>query len=178
MNDTQLTIELKLVESTHPILALPTQPWSEKTNIDAHSLVKEMLRIMYVTNGIGLSAPQVGIDAAMFVIGNESNSIACFNPRVISVNSEKIQMQEGCLTFPGLYLNITRPSEIEVEYEDIQQQTQTKKLQGIMARVFLHELDHLYGVCFVDRAAKLSVKLAQQRIKKNLKKQGNHEFIR
>ena len=93
-------------------------------------------------------------------------------------NSEKIQMQEGCLTFPGLYLNITRPSEIEVEYEDIQQQTQTKKLQGIMARVFLHELDHLYGVCFVDRAAKLSVKLAQQRIKKNLKKQGNHEFIR
>ena len=176
MNDTTETIELKFVKQDNTILSLPTQPWSEKLGIDANSLVREMMSLMIINGGIGLAAPQVGIDASVFVIGNESNSMACFNPRVLSVSTERAQGQEGCLSFPGLYLNIMRPTNIEVEYEDVKGETQRKQLQGFMARVFLHELDHLYGVCFVERAAKLSVKLAQQRIKKNLKKQGNYEL--
>lgn len=175
MNDTTETIELKFVSADSPILSNPVQPWSANMGLDPTSLVREMMSLMILNNGIGLSAPQIGIDAAVFVIGNESSSLACFNPRILNVSTERSKEQEGCLSFPGLYLNITRPKEIEVEYEDVNGTTQQKKLSGIMARVFLHEFDHLYGVCFIDRAAKLSVKLAKQRIRKNLKKQGHYD---
>ena len=80
MNDTTETIELRFVKQDNTVLSLPTQPWSEKLGIDANSLVREMMSLMIINGGIGLAAPQVGIDASVFVIGNESNSMACFNP--------------------------------------------------------------------------------------------------
>lgn len=169
------TIELKFVQDTDSILHTPVVPWSDKLGIDPESLVREMTSIMVLNHGIGLAAPQVGINAAVLVMGNIDAGYAYFNPRIIAVGAEVAPAQEGCLSYPGLYLNIKRPTTVQVEYEDTQGTTHSKELSGIMARVFLHEMDHLCGICFVDRASELSVKLAKQRIKKNLKKQGNYE---
>lgn len=166
------TIELKFVPVTDAILHTPVQPWSAALGIDPESLIREMMSVMILNHGIGLAAPQVGVDAAVLVMGNVDMGYAYFNPRIIAVGTEVAPAQEGCLSYPGLYLNIKRPTTVKVEYEDTKGETHTKELSGIIARVFLHEMDHLYGICFVDRASELSVKLAKQRIRKNLKKQG------
>ena len=169
------TIELKFVPDTDAILHTPVQPWSAALGIDPESLVKEMMSIMVLNHGIGLAAPQVGVNAAVLVMGNRDAGYAYFNPRILAVGTEIVPGQEGCLSYPGLYLNIKRPTTVTVQYEDVKGETHTKDLTGVIARVFLHEMDHLYGICFVDRTSELSVKLAKQRIRKNLKKQGNYE---
>jgi peptide deformylase len=172
MSDTVTEIELKFVPEDSQVLHEPVQPWSNELGIDPENLVKEMMSLMLINNGIGLAAPQVGLPVAVFVMGNADSSYACFNPRVLAVNDERKQTQEGCLSFPGLYLNIKRPTAVLVEYEDVKGETHKKEFTGLLATVFLHEFDHLQGVCFVDRAGDLSVKLARQRIRKNLRKQG------
>lgn len=164
------TLALDLVNETDPILKKPVRAWNDDIGIDKKALVKEMLSYMIIKGGIGLAAPQIGLDLAVFVMGNETESHALFNPRIISVGKDLAQMQEGCLSFPGLYLNVKRPATVVVQYEDIDGKTQEKELKGIMARVFLHEYDHLMGICFTDRVADLSLKLAQGRRAKNLKK--------
>jgi peptide deformylase len=169
---TEETIELKFVPQDADILHKPLQKWGPELGIDAESLVKEMMSIMLINQGIGLSASQVGVDAAVFVMGNKDLSYACFNPRILSVSNEKSIAQEGCLSYAGLYLNIKRPSSILVEYEDVKGETKQKEFTGIFARCFLHEFDHINGICFVDRASSLGLKLAKQRVNKNLKKQG------
>ncbi len=163
-------LALDLVKETDPILRKPVRAWSDDIGIDKKALIKEMLSYMLIKGGIGLAAPQIGLDLAVFVMGNETESHALFNPRIISVSKDVVQMQEGCLSFPGLYLNVKRPVSVVVQYEDLDGKTQEKELKGIMARVFLHEYDHLMGICFTDRVADLSLKLAQGRRAKNIKK--------
>lgn len=163
-------LSLDLVKETDPILKKPVRAWSDDIGIDKKALVKEMLSYMIIKGGIGLAAPQIGLDLAVFVMGNEAESVALFNPRIVSVGKEIVSMQEGCLSFPGLFLNVKRPASVVVQYEDIDGKTQDRELKGIMARVFLHEFDHLMGICFTNRVADLSLKLAQGRRAKNLKK--------
>lgn len=148
-----------------------SEPWSLQG--DPEALVKDMLRIMFATNGIGLAAPQVGINVRMFVMGNRDAVYACFNPRIIEASEEQEINTEGCLSFPGLFLNIRRPATIKVEYEDVKGRTQTREFSGIMARCFQHELDHLDGVCFIDKSSKVGLSLARQRQRKFLKKNIN-----
>lgn len=163
-------LALDLVAESDPVLRTPVRSWNDDIGIDKKALVKEMLSYMIIKGGIGLAAPQIGLDLAVFVMGNETESHALFNPRIVSVGKEIVQMQEGCLSFPGLYLNVKRPENVVVQYEDIDGKTQDRELKGIMARVFLHEYDHLMGICFTDRVADLSLKLAQGRRAKNIKK--------
>lgn len=148
-----------------------SEPWTDQA--DRELLVKEMLRIMFATNGIGLAAPQVGINSRMFVMGNRTAVYACFNPRIIESSEEQAIGPEGCLSFPGLFLNVKRPTSIKVEYEDVKNHTQTREFTGIMARCFQHELDHLDGVCFTERSSKMGLRLARERQRKFLKKNIN-----
>jgi len=163
-------LTLDLVSESDPVLRTPVRAWNDDIGIDKKALVKEMLSYMIIKGGIGLAAPQIGLDLAVFVMGNETESHALFNPRIVSVGKEIVQMQEGCLSFPGLYLNVKRPESVIIQYEDLEGKTQDRELKGIMARVFLHEYDHLMGICFTDRVADLSLKLAQGRRAKNIKK--------
>jgi peptide deformylase len=160
--------QLSLTLEGNPILTQPCVQWAGQE--DAETLVRDMTRIMFATNGLGLSAPQVGKNYRMFVMGNENKLLACFNPRIVSASTEMEMGKEGCLSFPGLWLNVRRHTDIVVEYEDVKGITQTHHLEGLMARCFQHELDHLHGVCFVDRTAKLSLKLARDRQTKWIKK--------
>lgn len=162
---------MELVIEGHPALTRISEPWTDQG--DRELLVKEMLRIMFATNGIGLAAPQVGINSRMFVMGNRTAVYACFNPRIIESSEEQAIGPEGCLSFPGLFLNVKRPTSIKVEYEDVKNHTQTREFTGIMARCFQHELDHLDGVCFTERSSKMGLRLARERQRKFLKKNIN-----
>jgi len=160
--------QLSLVLEGHPILTQPCEPWSGQE--DAEQLVREMTRVMIATNGLGLSAPQVGKNYRMFVMGNSDRLYACFNPQILIASPEQTIQREGCLSFPGLFLSIKRSSWIMVSYQDVKGKMQQHRFEGIVAQCFQHELDHLDGICFTERAAKLSLKIARERQAKWLRK--------
>ena len=96
---------------------------------------------MFEKNGLGLAAPQIGVNKRVFVMGNQQRSYICVNPEI--TNSSGLERdQEGCLSFPGLWLNVERPATITVKYQDIIGRIQEHEFTGLPARVFQHELDH------------------------------------
>ena len=160
--------QLSLVLEGHPILNTTCEPWTGQE--DAEQLVRDMTRVMIATNGLGLSAPQVGKNYRMFVMGNSERLYACFNPQILMAGPEEKIQREGCLSFPGLWLSIKRPTWIIAAYQDVKGAMQQHRFEGIVAQCFQHELDHLDGICFTERAAKLSLKTARERQQKWLRK--------
>lgn len=118
---------------------------------------------MKLYGGIGLAANQCSLPFRVFVIGNGDESIACFNPRIISISEKKNEINEGCLSFPGMFLKIERPEFIEVEFENENGRTVRTKFSGVTARCFQHELDHLNGIKFTSYVGKTSLLMAKKR---------------
>jgi peptide deformylase len=115
-----------------------------------------MLRSMYAAKGIGLAAPQVGVQKQLIVIDLEpeeaaSPPLVLINPEITSTSAELDTYEEGCLSIPGVYLQVVRPSRVEINYRDELGRPQRRKADGLLARCILHEMDHLKGVLFVDR---------------------------
>ena len=108
--------------------------------------------------GLGLSANQCGFPYRVFVAGHEDNYVAYFNPKVLVASVEEKIGLEGCLSYPNLFLNINRPETIQVEYQDYNGDKHTAVFQGMTARVFMHELDHMNGIIFTQRAKPLALK--------------------
>ena len=109
---------------------------------------------MFHLNGVGLSANQIRIDERAFVMIRdvENNEIlVCFNPKIIKSYTEEVEFEEGCLSYPDVFLNISRPDKIVIKYEDVDKKEHKMKLQGFASRVFQHELDHLDGIDFTER---------------------------
>lgn len=158
-----------LINEQHPILKETCSPWDWNTDGEIADLGREMLKIMFEHNGIGLAAPQIGLNKRVFVMGNPSQSYICVNPEVIS-GTGSVKQQEGCLSFPGLWLHVNRHETVQVKYQDIIGKEHIKEFNGIVARVFQHEYDHLNGLCFVNKVSKLSLDLAFKRRKKFLKR--------
>ena len=157
-----------LVKGTDSILREEIVPFTFSEEIDAWDLAESMVKFMRENNGIGLSANQLGLPYRVFVMeGNPA--FACFNPRVVDVSSETISLEEGCLSFPNLYIKIKRPRTIKVRFQDPNGDTHTKKLDGISARVFLHEMDHLNGIDYRKRANRYHLEKAQK-VKQKLEK--------
>lgn len=129
--------------------------------------IDEMIGIMLEGGGIGLAAPQVGVIQRVFVMLTRNGPIACFNPEVVSASSETSRDYEGCLSFPDLFLLVDRAVKIQVKYQDVNAAVVTAELEGIEARCFLHELDHLNGTCFIKKVGPLALKMAQKRRNKN-----------
>lgn len=142
----------ELVEKTNPILTQPTLPFSfTEPPTDPIQLAKDLTETMLAKNGIGLAANQIGLPYRVFVM--KSNPIiCCFNPKIVSQVGEEITLEEGCLTFPNYYVKIRRPKQIRVRYTYPNGETVTEIYDGMTARIFQHELDHLDGVLFMSRA--------------------------
>ena len=102
--------------------------------------------------------------------------MVCFDPRIVSFSDEEIVMEEGCLTFPGLWLKVSRPDGIEVIYEDENGEKQEKAMFGLEARIFQHEYDHMEGTNFTKKVSKLRLDRAKKRLKKVQKKLDNSKF--
>lgn len=137
--------------------------------MDPKELEEKMLATMYANKGIGLAANQVGIRARVFVMGYSSepeNGMAFFNPIIIA-NTEKIEdKEEGCLSFPGMYVKIKRPSAIKARWQNSAGEWEEGEFDGYNCKCFLHEFDHLEGITFQDRISPLKWALAAKKLNK------------
>lgn len=127
-----------------------------KVDESVRELARDMLRSMYSSAGIGLAAPQVGVHKQLLVIDLDPDNAATppmvlINPEIRSFGSAIETYEEGCLSIPGVYLNVVRPSVVEVTYRDELGRPQRIKADGLLSRCIQHEMDHLSGVLFVDR---------------------------
>ena len=139
----------------------------ENPGFDPIELKKEMVDFMIANNGIGLSANQIGLDAKVFVMGDSvENSTMCINPTVLQYTSDTAVDVEGCLSFPNVFVKIKRPKEILAKYWNENLEECTVKIEGYSAKCYLHELDHLLGITFKDRASKLKWNMAQKKARK------------
>lgn len=119
-------------------------------------------------NGYGLSANQCGYRYRVFVMGTGDDYVAFFNPKIVESIGES-HIVEACLSFPLLGLRITRPKEVVVEYQDFVGAKHTTRFSGISARCFLHELDHMNGIVYTDRAKPLALKFGLDKRQKTMK---------
>ncbi|MGB7485543.1 MAG: peptide deformylase [Phormidesmis sp.] len=134
------------------------QPAKRVAKVDdaLRDLVRKMLQTMYSEDGIGLAAPQVGVNKQLLVVDADPEEastppLVLINPKIISVSKELAMGQEGCLSIPGVYLDVVRPAAIEISYKDESGRPRKLKTDDLVARVIQHEMDHLNGVMFVDR---------------------------
>ena len=142
----------ELVDPEHQLFHHRIQSCSY--NLDRHHLSRVLIDNMIHHNGIGISANQIGIWERAFAMVRdlENNEVmVCFNPRIIKSYSEEVEMEEGCLSYPELFLKIKRPDKIVVKYEDEDKKIHKIKLQGLASRVFQHEYDHMEGIDFTQR---------------------------
>lgn len=140
------------------------------SKLDPVQLEKDLLETMYQHGGIGLAANQVGITARVFVMGHRDQpetSMAFFNPMVIDVTDKTDILEEGCLSFPGIFVKVKRPTGIKARWQNSQGVITEGVLEGYDCKCFLHELDHLEGITFKDRVSSLrwgmSIKKAKRK---------------
>ena len=123
-------------------------------NLDRQELSETLKESMVHHNGIGLSANQIGIWERAFVMIRDmeyNEIITCFNPKILKESRKKVTMEEGCLSYPDLYLKIERSESVVIKYEDENKNIHKMKLDGLAARVFQHEYDHMEGIDFTQR---------------------------
>ena len=158
---------MELIKAPNEFLEKQVKPFDFE-NMDAEKISKDMIDTMLKYKGIGLASNQVGLDAQIFVMGEE-NPITVINPIITEVGPERVEMEEGCLSFPGLYFKVKRPAVVSGQYLDTKQKECIIKLEGLHARVFLHEYDHLQGITFDQRISKLRLEMAKKKQEKLLK---------
>jgi peptide deformylase len=165
---------MQLVSSTDPVLKQLATDWDfSATNAHQGAAImeKQLVEIMSAKHGVGLAANQVGIAYRVFAIKlADKEPFAMFNPRIVSYSKDSVEGDEGCLSFPDLWIKVKRHSTITAEYLDKDGKQCTITLTGLDCRIFLHELDHLNGVCFTDKVSALKLAMAkkkQQKRKRN-----------
>ena len=124
-------------------------------NLDRSQLSYTLTENMFHYNGVGLSANQIGIEERVFVMMIDielEETITCFNPKIIKESKKEVVMEEGCLSYPKLFLDISRPSSIIVRYEDEGKTIIKRRLEGFIGRIFQHEYDHMEGIDFTQRS--------------------------
>ncbi len=143
--------------------------FTEGNNI-AKDMADNAYKVMMQYNGVGLSANQIGINLQFFVMGFDSSKRYVFNPEILESANDNVMMKEGCLSFPGMFLTVKRPSWIHVRYQNELGEIVEEKFTGLTARIFQHEYDHMQGVVFTDKVSKLKLDLATKKRIKILKK--------
>lgn len=141
---------LEIKKYPDPILRKKCEP-VEKIDEKTKEIAQTMIEIQKTHQGIGLAASQIGILKRIIVVEIDNNFCVFINPKISKKSKKKEIMEEGCLSFPGLFLKIKRPQEIEVEAIDLNGNKIKMKVKGLIARVFQHEIDHLNGILFIDR---------------------------
>ena len=170
----------KLVEEASKVLRTPPDVFDFENPPESPELIAEkMSEAMDKFGGMGLSANQVGLPYRMFVmktmVDGETVNKPYFNPELLRVSQETDLMKEGCLSFPDMYLMIKRSSTIELKYQDVEGKEHTVMLEGIGARCVQHEVDHLNGIIFLQRASRLKIERALKARPKEKRKREEYE---
>ena len=165
---------LPIVSFGNSILRCKCSPVKENQPIQ--DALKNMYETMYNAQGVGLAAPQVGLDLSIFIIDttpfcdDENNLIPLkkefINPEIIDYSGKDESFNEGCLSIPGLREDVIRKDQIKIRYFDKNFNEHTEKYEGINSRVIQHEYDHLMGVLFTDRVSTLKKKLLKSKLNK------------
>ena len=145
-------MRVEIAHWPNPILSKGTKP-VEAVDADLRDTVENMARLMYDLRGVGLAAPQVSIAKRFMLVcpsGELGDEECVINPEIVS-SEGKEEMEEGCLSFPGVYGVIERATKVHVRYRDLDWNAKEMDLEGFLGRVFQHEFDHLNGVVFIER---------------------------
>lgn len=164
---------LKIIKFPNPILRerMPEFDFSNPSH-DPAKLEKDLIDAMFAGNGMGLSANQVGIKARVFVMGRRedpTSAQAFFNPEILANVDAVEDLEEGCLSFPGIYVKVKRPKKIKARWQNSKGEIQEGEFEYYACKCFLHELDHLEGIVFKDRVSDLKWTQAVKRSIKNNK---------
>lgn len=164
---------LEIITIGHPTLARRALP-VENINQEIVELARNMVETMHHAPGIGLAAPQVNVSLRLITVDlsvgeNQNDLIIMVNPEIIEAEGEQAG-EEGCLSVPGIYEKVVRPSRILLRGNDLDGREIKLEASDLLARVFCHEIDHLDGKLFVDRLSPLKRRLVRSRLKKELDK--------
>ena len=168
------------MSDTLPILIVPHPALRTRARLvtpgDAallRTLVPKMLATMYAAPGIGLAAPQIGVGLRLTVVDlmpeDRPSPIVLVNPEVAASSVETETREEGCLSLPGQYAEVTRPARVTVRYQDAEGHRQEIEADGLFAACLQHEIDHLNGVLFVDHLSALKRNMLLRRLAKEQK---------
>jgi peptide deformylase len=145
----------------YELITFPNDILKQKTvevkEIDKNikKIVSEMKKIMKKNHGVGLAANQIGLNLSIFIAEDRNKIITFINPKIIKFEGEKILLEEGCLSLPGIWGKIKRYPKVEVEYIDLFGKKRKIKAKGLLAQIIQHEMDHLNGILFAEKAEKL-----------------------
>jgi len=166
------TVEpLTLFGENHPMLDQRIPEYDlPLPNANMTLLSKRLRMTMKMYSGIGLSANQCGVFERVFVMGTPDDSWACINPSIIDESPNFHKDKEGCLSFPGLTLNVERPEWIMAQFINENGQLKQMHMEGLTARCFKHELDHMNGIKYTSYSKPVALQLARDRQSKLIKK--------
>ncbi|EKE16315.1 MAG: hypothetical protein ACD_11C00020G0020 [uncultured bacterium] len=147
-------MKLEILKNGNPILRKKTGKIKDPLEKKVQSLIDFMLATMRSANGMGLAAPQIGESIRLCVIEENGKTYVLMNPKVTAYSKKKVLMEEGCLSFPGEFFQISRPEEVKIRYIDKEGKNAKLKADGLLARALQHEIDHLDGILITDRVRK------------------------
>ena len=167
--DTTLT-RLPILIAPNPVLKTKARRVIDSDADVVRAIVPRMLAAMYDAPGIGLAAPQIGLSLRLAVIDiprdGARQPMVLVNPEIIAASKEMAPREEGCLSLPGQYAEVTRPVQVKVRYLDAQAIRQEIEADGLLATCLQHEIDHLDGVLFVDHLSALKRNILMRKLAK------------
>lgn len=143
---------LKIITHPNPILRQKAAPIKDVSSSDIQKLIPELAELMLKSDGLGIAAPQVAKSIRLIIVRYKDDNLALLNPKITSKSILKEIDEEGCLSVPNVYGQVKRCKKITVKYLDPQGKLRKMTGQGLFARVIQHEVDHLDGILFIDKA--------------------------
>ncbi len=163
----------KILIEPDPILRKKCEP-IENVDEDIRKLMKEMLETMYDAPGIGLAAIQIGVPKRVIVIDlskekEKKNPLYFANPEIITKSNNDASYEEGCLSVPNQFAEISRPDKCKVKFLDYEGNEKILEADGLLATCIQHEMDHLEGILFIDYLSKLKKSMIVKKLSKQKK---------
>ncbi len=142
---------MEIITHPHKILKEKTKP-VEKIDREIKNLIQEMKKIMIKNKGVGLAANQIGKGLSIFIAYDNKKFYSFINPKIVKLIGKEIIVEEGCLSIPNVWGEIKRYPEVIVEYQNLWGKKKKLKAKGFLAQIIQHEMDHLNGILFIDKA--------------------------
>ena len=146
---------LKIVKYPNKVLRKKAKKVSD-FNAELKEIAENMYKSMQNDKGIGLAGPQVGVDKQILVVESNGEYTTYINPEITYFSKSTLSTEEGCLSLPGIFGYVTRAKKIHIKYKDVEGKTNKEKLKGLYSVILQHEVDHLNGILFIDRAEEIT----------------------
>ncbi|WP_419731283.1 peptide deformylase [Lichenicola sp.] len=164
-------VPASILIAPHPSLRRKARPVRPEDAVKLRALLPGMWEAMYRAPGIGLAAPQVGLDLRFALVDLMENEvpapITLINPEILRVSDQLATREEGCLSLPGMYAEVVRPESVRVRYQDLDGRRHELDATGLLATCLQHEIDHLDGILFVDHLSTLKRNMIMRRLAKD-----------